>query len=81
MNAHQVIWSVIDEMARRNKMSLCHLALISGLDNTCLAPNKRFTRNGKPRWPSIETVYKILTATHTDVITFVRLIQRIQSQE
>ncbi len=50
------------------------LAKKSGLDPTTFNKSKRITPDGRPRWPSTESVAKALDATNTDIDDFVRLI-------
>jgi len=50
------------------------LAKKAGLDPTTFNKSKRVTPEGRPRWPSTESVAKALAATGTKVDTFVSLI-------
>jgi phage repressor protein C with HTH and peptisase S24 domain len=50
------------------------LAKRAGLDPTTFNKSKRITNEGKPRWPSTESIAKILTATTTTMAEFVGLI-------
>lgn len=70
MLAHQEVWSAIDALAERNGMSPSGLARRSGLDPTTFNKSKRFAPDGRPRWPSTESIAKILAATETSVQEF-----------
>ncbi len=60
---HEWIWNAIDALARHRELSTSALARLAGLDPTAFNPSKRFTPEGRPRWPSTESISKILTAT------------------
>src|SRR4051794_4947043 len=75
MLTHDQIWSAMDRLAERAGLSASGLAKKSGLDPTTFNKSKRITVEGRPRWPSTESVAKALAATGTSVDTFVQLIQ------
>jgi phage repressor protein C with HTH and peptisase S24 domain len=50
------------------------LARRAGLDPTTFNPSKRITKQDKPRWPSTESIAKILHATATPFDDFVALM-------
>ena len=74
MLTHNQIWTAIDRLAARAKLSPSGLAKKAGLDPTTFNKSKRVTPEGRPRWPSTESVSKALAATGTKVDTFVTLI-------
>jgi phage repressor protein C with HTH and peptisase S24 domain len=51
------------------------LARQAGLDPTTFNRSKRITREGKARWPSTESISKILQATGTSLTEFVQLVR------
>ena len=63
MLTHQGIWAAIDALAARSGLSPSGLARKGGLDPTTFNKSKRLSQVGKPRWPSTESLAKILTAT------------------
>ena len=71
---HNQIWTAIDRLAARAKLTPSGLAKKAGLDPTTFNKSKRITPEGRPRWPSTESVAKSLAATGTKVDTFVSLI-------
>jgi len=71
---HAQIWSAIDRLAERAGLSASGLAKKADLDPTTFNKSKRVTPEGRPRWPSTESVAKSLAATGTSVGTFVGLI-------
>jgi phage repressor protein C with HTH and peptisase S24 domain len=74
MLTHAQIWNAIDRLAARSKLTPSGLAKKAGLDPTTFNKSKRITPEGRPRWPSTESVAKSLQATTTKVDTFVSLI-------
>jgi phage repressor protein C with HTH and peptisase S24 domain len=71
---HAQIWSALDRLAERAGLSASALAKRSGLDPTTFNRSKRITADGRPRWPSTESVSKALAATGTSFDVFVNLI-------
>ena len=74
MLKHADIWAAIDRLAKLNGLSASGLARRSGLDPTTFNPSKRQSSDGKLRWPSTESISKILDATGSSMAAFVRLI-------
>ena len=71
MLTHNQIWTALDRLAARAKLTASGLAKKAGLDPTTFNKSKRITPEGRPRWPSTESVAKALAATSTKVDTFV----------
>ncbi len=76
MLTHKQIWSAIDGLAAKNRLSPSGLAKLSGLDPTTFNKSKRGTPSGKLRWPSTESISKVLTATGASLEDFVALVGR-----
>src|SRR5665213_1263471 len=74
MLTHLQIWRAIDALALRHNMSPSGLAKLAGLDPTTFNKSKRGTANGKRRWPSTESIAKVLTATGASLEDFVALV-------
>jgi phage repressor protein C with HTH and peptisase S24 domain len=74
MLSHADVWRGVDRLAEVNGLTPSGLARRSGLDPTTFNKSKRATRDGRPRWPSTESLAKILEATHTSFAEFVALI-------
>jgi len=74
MLTHSQIWNAIDRLAARSGLTASGLAKRAGLDPTTFNKSKRITPEGRPRWPSTESVAKSLAATGTKVEIFVGLI-------
>lgn len=74
MLSHKSIWAAVDALAAQCGSSPSGLAKRAGLDPTTFNKSKRISREGKPRWPSTESLAKILHATNTSIGDFVRLL-------
>lgn len=74
MFTHPQIWAGIDKLARQKGWTASRLAREAGLDPTTFNRSKRHTNQAKPRWPSTESLAKILDATRTSLETFVGLM-------
>jgi phage repressor protein C with HTH and peptisase S24 domain len=71
--SHARIWSAIDRLAERKHLTASGLARAAGLDATTFNKSKRVAADGRPRWPSTESIAKILEATGTDIAGFLGL--------
>ena len=60
---HTRVWNAIDALARRYSLSPSGLAKRAGLDPTSFNKSKRVTGEGRPRWPTTESIAKVLQAT------------------
>ena len=75
MMTHDDVWVGIDRLAAKNGFSASGLAKRAGLDPTTFNKSKRATKQGKARWPSTESIAKILEATATPMSVFVALMR------
>ena len=75
--SHGQIWKAIDGLARREGISASALARRAGLDSTSFNPSKRFGPGDppRPRWPSTESLTRILQATGLSLGEFATLAQ------
>jgi phage repressor protein C with HTH and peptisase S24 domain len=74
MLKHAQIWLAIDRLAERYGLSPSGLAKRAGLDPTTFNKSKRLSAQGKLRWPSTESVAKILEATGSNLADFLGLL-------
>lgn len=74
MLSHSGIWDVIDRLAERHGLTASGLARRAGLDATAFNPSKRVGGDGRPRWPSTESLAKVMEATGTSVADLARLV-------
>ncbi|MGD9806874.1 MAG: S24 family peptidase [Hyphomicrobiaceae bacterium] len=70
---HEWIWNAIDTLASRSGLTPSGLARLAGLDPTAFNRSKRLTAEGRPRWPSTESIAKVLEATGTALDEFATL--------
>ena len=73
---HERLWAAIDAIAEHNGLSPSALARRAGLSSTAFNKSKRVTVDGRPRWPSTESIAKILATTGADLGDLARLIIR-----
>lgn len=75
MLSHERVWAAIDALAARHSLSASGLAKRAGLDSTAFNKSKRTSADGRPRWPSTESLAKIIEATNSSLDDFFVLIQ------
>ncbi len=75
MFTHEDVWRAIDLLAKKHGLSTSALARKAGLDATSFNRSKRITPKGRPRWPSSESLAKVLSCTNTSLEEFTRLMQ------
>ena len=71
---HSDIWRALDALAAENGLSASGLARKAGLDPTAFNPSKRVGPDGRARWPSTESVAKVLAATGSSMDAFASLV-------
>ena len=74
MLSHGDIWKAIDAIAERHGLSASGLARLAGLDATAFNKSKRVSKDGRERWPSTESVAKVLEATGATFEDFTALV-------
>ena len=67
MFTHKQIWAAIDAIAEARGLSVSALAKKAGLDASALNLSKRVSPDGHMRWPSTETLSRILAAADMDL--------------
>ncbi|KQN76825.1 helix-turn-helix transcriptional regulator [Devosia sp. Leaf64] len=70
MLSHRALWDGIDAVAQRNGLSVSALAKLAGLDATAFNVSKRVSKDGRERWPSTESIAKVLEATGETMDSF-----------
>lgn len=76
MLKHSDIWHAIDALAAAHGFSPSGLARESGLDATTFNKSKRLSPDGKQRWPSTESIAKILDVTDASFLDFAALVHK-----
>ncbi len=74
MLSHDQVWAAVDALAERHGMTASGLARKAGLDATTFNRSKRSGGAGRLRWPSTESIAKILEATGAGLEEFVALM-------
>lgn len=75
MLSHERIWAALDALAERNGLTASGLARRAGLDPTSFNKSKRRGSDGRDRWPSTESLSKVLQATGSSLDEFMALVQ------
>jgi len=75
MLSHKQVWSAIDTLAGRYGMTASGLARKAGLDATTFNKSKRQTPDGRQRWPSTESIAKVLEATGASLDEFMGFLE------
>ncbi len=79
--SHARLWKAIDNLARREGLSPSGLARRAGLDATSFNPSKRFGPSSgsgdslRPRWPSTESLTRILEVARISLGEFAALAE------
>lgn len=71
---HDDVWRAIEKFAMEHHMSCSGLAKCSGLDPTTFNKSKRWSKEGQPRWPSTNSISKILASTGASLEDFTKFI-------
>ena len=71
---HEDVWRAIEKFATEHHMSCSGLAKCSGLDPTTFNKSKRWSKEGQPRWPSTNSISKILASTGASLEDFTKFI-------
>ena len=71
--SYNEIWKGLEKLAEAKGLSLSALAQKAGLDPTSFNKSKRIGADGRKRWPSTESMNKVLKATNTTVFEFMEL--------
>ena len=75
MLSHERIWSALDALAERHGLTASGLARRAGLDPTAFNKSKRCGADGRDRWPSTESLAKVLDATGSSLDDFLSLVR------
>lgn len=80
MFTHKQVWNAIDVIAERYGFSASGLAKKAGLDPTSFNPSKRNGPDGRPRWPTMESVARVLNASGAPVDEFMEILSGKKGQ-
>lgn len=57
---YENVWNAVDKLAQSRGLSSSGLAKLAGLDATTFNKSKRIRPDGKKRWPSLDSINKLL---------------------
>ena len=75
MLSHEQIWGALDRLAERHDLTPSGLARRAGLDPTSFNKSKRLSADGRLRWPSTESIAKVLEATRSSMEEFMSFMR------
>ncbi|NNH64592.1 helix-turn-helix transcriptional regulator [Rhizobium laguerreae] len=75
MLSHDQIWEALDRLAERHELTPSGLARRAGLDPTSFNKSKRLSADGRLRWPSTESIAKVLDATGASMEQFLAFMR------
>ena len=81
MLSHEKVWSAIDALAARHELTASGLARRSGLDPTTFNKSKRHANDGRKRWPSTESLAKVIEATGSTLDDFLDLLSGTERRD
>lgn len=76
MFTHEQIWQALDRLAESQGLSPSGMARRAGLDPTTFNISKRESPDGKKRWPSTESIAKVLQSTGLTLDEFAQFIMK-----
>src|SRR3954449_6755665 len=80
MFSHKRVWAAIAAIAERYGYSASGLARKAGLDPTSFNPSKRHGPEGRQRWPTTESIARVLDAAGASVEEFTDLLSGRKGQ-
>jgi phage repressor protein C with HTH and peptisase S24 domain len=81
MFTHNQIWAALDAIAEARGMSVSALAIRAGFHATAFNRSKRVGPDGRMRWPSTETIAKVLMAADMSLRALADLIDQLPDHE
>lgn len=78
VTTHTNVWKALDKLAAEAGLSPSALARRAGLDPTTFNPSKRVSKGGRNRWPSTESIFKVLNATDRSIFDFANFVSTEQ---
>ncbi len=57
---YENVWNAVDNLAKKHGLSPSGLAKLAGLDATTFNKSKRIRPDGKKRWPSLDSINRLL---------------------
>ncbi len=77
---HTDVWYAMDTMAVKNSLSPSGMAVRCGMCATAFNKSKRENVNGKPRWPSMQSLVKVLNTIEQPMGYFADIMDTIVAE-
>lgn len=71
---HGDVWRALDRLAARKGLTPSGLAKLAGLDATAFNKSKRVSKDGRERWPSTESISRVLVSIGAEYTEFAALV-------
>lgn len=78
---YEQVWEAVDKLAKINGLTPSGLAKKAGLDSTTFNKSKRIRPDGKNRWPSLDSINKIIEACNIGFEQFYNLADNSAATE
>lgn len=72
---YEQVWNAVDKLAKVQGLSASGLAKKAGLDATTFNKSKRIRPDGKKRWPSLDSINKIIEVSGISFEQFYNMIE------
>lgn len=73
---YEQVWEAVDKLAKVNGLTPSGLAKKAGLDSTTFNKSKRIRPDGKKRWPSLDSLNKIIEVCNISFEQFYDLVNK-----
>ncbi len=77
---HTDVWRAIDTIAAKNGLTPSGLAIRCGLCSTAFNKSKRYSSANKPRWPTMQSIAKILDTLNQPMSYFADILDTIVAE-
>ena len=78
---YEQVWSAVDNLAKAQGLSPSGLAKKAGLDATTFNKSKRIRTDGKKRWPSLDSLNKVIEVSNITFENFIKLADTMDYSE
>lgn len=78
---YENVWNAVDNLAKKHGLSPSGLAKLAGLDATTFNKSKRIRPDGKKRWPSLDSINKLLEIFNLSFEQFYALSTDLEENE
>lgn len=81
MLSHEAVWGALDTLAHQHQLTPSGLARRAGLDPTSFNKSKRSSADGRPRWPSTESLSKVMDCLSISFSQFATMCEGTEQNE